>query len=207
MVGRSLAVDLSQITSDPLKNTLAELVVLSAHSYYNSQKHCGDLRQMFVVDEAHRILQADYLQRFALECRAYGLSLVLSSQYPSHFPTDISASMATKVIHGNGRDLVHVREICSLLGCSGREAEVAELGMFEAVYANKHARNSFIRTITYPHYLVLQELRRKGRISVDEVSAISGVDTAKQSALSIIKHWEKLGVCELREGFVVLLSS
>jgi hypothetical protein len=207
MVGRSLAVDLSQITSDPLKNTLAELIVLSAHSYYNSQKHCGDLRQMFVIDEAHRILQADYLQRFALECRAYGLSLILSSQYPSHFPTDISASMATKVIHGNGRDLARVREICSLLGCSGREAEVAELGMFEAVYANKHARNSFIRTITYPHYIVLQELRRKGRISVDEVSSISGVDTAKQSALSIIKHLEKLGVCELREGFVVLLSN
>jgi hypothetical protein len=205
MVGRSLAIDLSQIPSGALKNTLAELVVLSAHSYYNSQKHCGDLRQVFVIDEAHRILGADYLQQFALECRAYGISLVLSSQYPSHFPPDISASMATKVIHGNGRDMKHVREICSLLGLSNREVEVAELGMFEAVYANKHARNEFIRTITYPHYLFLQELRRKGRMTVDDVSAIRGIDTAKQSALSIIKHMEKLGVCELREGFVVLL--
>jgi hypothetical protein len=205
MVTKSLALDLSQIPSDPLKNTLAELVVLSAHSYYNSQQHCGDLRQMFVVDEAHRILQADYLQRFALECRAYGLSLVLSSQYPSHFPTDISASMATKVVHGNGRDLVRIKEICGILGCAGREAEVAELGMFEAIYSNKHSRNSFLRTIAYPHYLVLKELRKKGQLTVDQIPLIAGIDTAKLSAVSIIKHLEKLGLCELRDGIVSLL--
>jgi hypothetical protein len=205
MVSSSLALDLSQIPSDPLKNTLAELVVLSAHSYYNSQQHCGELRQMFVVDEAHRILRADYLQRFALECRAYGLGLILSSQYPSHFPTDISASMATKVIHGNGRDLVHIKDICSLLGCVGREAEVADLGMFEAIYSNKHSRNSFLRTIAYPHYLVLKELRKKGQLTVEQIPLIAGIDTAKLSAVSIIRHLEKLGLCELRDGVVSLL--
>jgi DNA phosphorothioation-dependent restriction protein DptH len=90
MVNLSAAIDFSQIPSDALKNALAELVVLSAHSYFNSQPHCGMLRQVFVVDEAHRVLAADYLERFALECRAYGVSLFLSSQYPSHFPAGIS---------------------------------------------------------------------------------------------------------------------
>lgn len=206
MITRSAVIDFSQIPSDPLKNALAELIVLSAHAFLNSQPHCGGLRQAFVVDEAHRILRADYLGQFSLECRAYGLSLILSSQYPSHFPREISASMATKIIHGNDRDVDRVREIVNLLGCQGREPEVAELGMFEALFSNKHHENTRIRTITYPLHLVLAALGDVGEMSREDVASIEGVDTSKLSAGNLARHLERLGLCELTNGSIRLIS-
>ncbi len=200
--------DLSQIPSDPLKNALAELIVLSAHSYYNSQPHCDSLRQVVAVDEAHRILQADFIERFALECRAYGVCLLLSSQYPSHFPSDVRDCMATKIIHGNDRDVERVREIVNLLDCKGRESEVAELGMFEAMYSNKHFRNTCVRTITYPVDLVLSALRQSegGELSREEISQIPGFDADKLSIGNIVRHLERLGLAEGTNGFVRLLD-
>lgn len=206
MVNLSAAIDFSQIPSDALKNALAELVVLSAHSYFNSQPHSGTLRQVFVVDEAHRILTADYLERFALECRAYGVSLFLSSQYPSHFPAGISSSLATKIIHGNDRDVDRVRDIVNLLGGIGREAEIADLGMFEAIFSNKHFRNVLLRTITYPLYLVLEALQQHGQMSREEIAQIEGVDTHKLSVGNIVRQLERLGLCESVEDKVRLVS-
>lgn len=196
MVNRSSAIDFSQIPSDPLKNALAELVILSAHAYFNSQPHCGTLRQVFVVDEAHRVLSADYLERFALECRAYGLSLLLSSQYPSHFPHGISSSMATKIIHGNDRDVDRVRDIVNLLGCTGSEAQIADLGMFEAFFSNKHSRNVNLRTITYPISLILAALRSSGTMSHNEIAHIDGIDIDKLSVGNLVRQLERLGLCE-----------
>jgi hypothetical protein len=207
IVDLSAAIDFSQVPSDSLKNALAELVVLSAHSYFNSQAHSGALRQAFFVDEAHRILGADYLERFALECRAYGVSLILSSQYPSHFPSGISSSLATKIIHGNDRDVERVREIVNLLGCSGREAEIADLGMFEAIFSNKHFRNTFIRTIPYTLHIVLTELETCESMTAEDIGNIPGIDVQKLSAENIIRQLERLGLCEFREGKLRLLKN
>jgi DNA phosphorothioation-dependent restriction protein DptH len=206
MVNLSAAIDFSQIPSDALKNALAELVVLSAHSYFNSQPHCGMLRQVFVVDEAHRVLAADYLERFALECRAYGVSLFLSSQYPSHFPAGISSSLATKIIHGNDRDVERVRQIVNLLGCPGREAEIADLGMFEAIFSNKHFRSVLLRTITYPLHLVLTALRQAGEMTHDQIAQIEGVDTQKLSVGNLVRQLERLGLCESIDDRVRLVA-
>lgn len=170
--------------------------------------HCGVLRQVVAVDEAHRILQADFIERFALECRAYGVSLLLSSQYPSHFPSDVRDCMATKIIHGNDRDVDRVREIVNLLDCKGRESEIAELGMFEAMYSNKHFRNMCIRTITYPVDLVLAALRQSesGQLSREDIANIPGLDTDKLSIGNIVRHLERLGLAEGTNGCVKLLS-
>ena len=206
MVEQSAAIDFSKILSDALKNALAELVVLSAHSYFNSQPHSGKLRQVFIVDEAHRILNADYMERFALECRAYGVSLMLSSQYPSHFPSGISSSLATKIIHGNDRDVGRVRDIVDLLGYPNRESQIADLGMFEAIFSNKHFPGGLLRTIPYAVYLVLVALQKCNAMSHEEISKIDGIDTTKLSVGNIVQQLERLGLCESVNGRVRLIS-
>jgi DNA phosphorothioation-dependent restriction protein DptH len=204
-VGTSLAemlatptiLDFSQIASDGIKNTLAELVVLSAHAYLNSLPHSGRLRTCIVVDEAHRILQADYVEKLALECRAYGVSLVLASQYPSHFPASVADCLATKIIHGNDRDRNRVKSIAGMLGLDGRDAEIADLGMFDAIFSNRHFRNVSIRTLSYPIRLVLEQLQQSGTLNRDQIAAIEGVDTDKLPVGNIIRHMQTLGVCEV----------
>ena len=87
------------------------------------------------------------------------MGVVLSSQYPSDFQKDISASLATKVIHGNGPDRDKVRSIINLLSIQDSEEHVKELGLFEAYVSNTQLGTVFINTLSYPYYLVLQKIK------------------------------------------------
>jgi hypothetical protein len=206
LVGRSAILDLSQIPSDEIKNTLAQLVVLSAHAYHNSQPHSGTIRQVLVFDEAHRVLNSDYMLRLVRECRAYGVAAILSSQYPSDFPGEISASMATKVVHGNGRDSEKVKTIVQLIGCDGREGDVANLDRFQAFVDNRHYPHTLVRTMNYPLYLVWSKLQELGTATREELSHAEGVDTSKLPIGNLVRQLERLGLAEEREGRVFLLE-
>lgn len=206
LVERSVVLDLSQIPSDEIKNALAQLVVMSAHAYYNSQPHAGSIRQVLVFDEAHRVLSSDFMPRLVRECRAYGVGTILSSQYPSDFPQEISASMATKIIHGNGRDIEKVKDIVRILGCEGQEAEVSNLDRFQAFVDNRHYPHTLVRTINYPLFLVWSHLRERGMATRAEICQIEGLDTSKLPVGNLVGQLERLGLAEEREGQVHVLG-
>lgn len=200
LVNRSMILDVSQIPSDEIKNALAELVVLSAHAYYDSQSHSGIIRQFLVFDEAHRILGSDFMTRLVRECRAYGVGTILSSQYPKDFPAEISGSMATKILHHNGRDAERVRNIVQMIGCSGREADVSNLGRFQAFVDNRHFPHTLVRTMNYPAYLVWIFLSHCGETARDKLANLEGIDTDKLPIGNLLKELERLGLIEEREG-------
>lgn len=206
LVNRATVIDLSQIPSDEIKNALAQLIVLSAHAYYNAQPHSGTIRQFLVFDEAHRVLSSDYMLRLVRECRAYGVGMVLSSQYPSDFPGEISASMATKIIHGNDRDAERTRAIVQLLGCEGREGDVASLERFQAFVDNRHHSQTFLRTMNYPLYLVWVKLQELGTATREELSQVEGIDTLKLPIVNLVHQLELLGLAEQREGRIVAIK-
>lgn len=205
LVNRAAILDLSQIPSDEIKNALAQLVVLSAHSYYNTQSQSGTIRQFLVFDEAHRVLASDYMLRLVRECRAYGVGTILSSQYPSDFPGEISASMATKIVHGNGRDIERVKVIAQLLGCEGREGDIANLERFQAFIDNRHYPHTLVRTMNYPLHLVWSFIRPGQPVTRDELARIEGLDPQKLPVQNLVKQMEKLGLAEEREGRIFLL--
>ena len=207
LVNRAAVLDLSQIPSDEIKNTLAQLIVLSSHAYYNSQSHSGAIRQFLVFDEGHRVLDSDYMLSLVRECRAYGVGTILSSQYPSDFPGEISASMATKIVHGNDKNTDRVKNIVQLLGCEGREEEIASMGRFQAFVDNRHHPHANLRTMNYPLFLVWTELQKlNGRATRDQLSQAEGLDTSKLPIGNLIYQLELLGLAEEREGCVLLLE-
>lgn len=206
LVNRAAVLDLSQIPSDEIKNTLAQLIVLSSHAYYNAQPHSGTIRQFLLFDEGHRVLTSDYMLRLVRECRAYGVGTILSSQYPTDFPGDISASMATKIIHGNGRDADRVKSIVQLLGCEGREGDIANLERFQAFLDNRHYPHMILRTMNYPLYLVWRKLQEFGNATREELSLAEGLDPSKLPIGNLIRQLERLGLAEERDGRVFLLE-
>jgi DNA phosphorothioation-dependent restriction protein DptH len=206
LVNRAAVLDLSQIPSDEIKNALAQLVVLSAHAYYNTQPHSGTIRQFLVFDEGHRVLGSEYMLRLVRECRAYGVGTILSSQYPSDFPAEISASMATKVVHGNGRDSDRVKAIVQLLGCEGREGDAAGLDRFQAFVDNRHCPHTLLRTMNYPLYLVWSKLKEVKVAAREELSRVEGIDTSKLPIGNLVHQLERLGLVEEKEGQVFLLG-
>jgi DNA phosphorothioation-dependent restriction protein DptH len=205
LVNRAAVLDLSQIPSDEIKNALAQLVVLSAHAYYNTQQHSGPIRQLLLFVEGHRVLTSDYMLRLVRECRAYGVGVFISSQYPSDFPAEISASMATKVVHGNGRDIERVKTIVQLLGCVGREGDVAELERFQALVDNRHHRHTRIRTMNYPLFILWSRIEEVESATREELSRVEGIDTSKLPIGNLIHQLELLGLAEERDGRVTLI--
>lgn len=205
LVNRAAVLDLSQIPSDQIKSALAQLIVLSAHAYFNSQPHSGSIRQILVFDEAHRVLESDYMLSLIRECRAYGVGTVLSSQYPSDFPGEISASMATKILHGNGRDNERVKAIVQLIGCSGREGDVAGLERFQAFVDSRHSPHTLLRTMNYPLYLVWLQLLQAGTMTQETLARAAGIDTSKLPIGNLVRQLELLGLAEEREGQVIAL--
>jgi hypothetical protein len=206
LVNRSMILDLSRIPSDEIKNTLAEMVVLSAHAYYNAQPHSGAIRQVLVFDEANRILGSDFMTSFVRECRAYGVGMILSSQYPTDFPGDVSSSMATKVIHGNDRDADRVKDIVQLIGCAGREADVSNLDRFQAFLDNRHSPHTLIRTMNYPLYLIWCFLLQNEEATREEIASLEGIDIEKLPINNLVRQLEKLGLAEEKEGRIRLLQ-
>lgn len=202
LVGRSVVLDLSRIPSDDLKSTLAKLIVLSGHSYLNTQPHSGAIRQFFVFDEGHRVLDSTYMASMARECRAYGVGVILSSQYPSDFPGEISASMATKILHGNGRDTERIRGIVNMIGFEGHEGEVANLEPFQGFIDNRHYPHTLLRTMNYPLYLAWSELLGTGTATRDELSTVDGLDVARLPIANLVRQLERMGIAEERDGRV-----
>lgn len=205
LMNRSIIIDLSQIPSDEIKNTLAEMIVLSAHAYYNSKPHSGFIRQVLVLDEAHRVLESRFMKSLVRECRAYGVGIILSSQFPSDFPGEVSSSMATKVLHGNGRDADRVKNIVQLIGCAGREADVSNLDRFQAFVDNRHSPHTLIRTMNYPLYLVWSYLLQHGEATREEISNIEGLDTDKLPLKNLVQQLERFGFAEEKEGRIRII--
>jgi len=205
LVNKAAILDLSQIPSDEIKNALAQLIVLTSHAYYNAQPHSGYIRQFLIFDEGHRVLSSEYMLRLVRECRAYGVGTILSSQYPSDFPSDISASMFTKIVHGNGRDAERVKEIVQLLGCGGKEGDIASLGRFQAFVDNRHYPHTLLRTMNYPLYLVWAKLKELGEAARNELSQAEGLDTTKLPIGNLLQQLEIMGLAEEREGRVFIL--
>jgi hypothetical protein len=206
LTDKSMVIDMSQVSSDEIKNALAQLVVMSAHAYFNSLTHSGTIRQMFVIDEAFRVLDYEFMADFVLQCRAYGVGMVLSSQYPSQFPPDVSSSMATKIIHGNGRDSNRIRDIVHLIRCEGREADIAALDRFQAFIDNRHNPHTLLRTMNYPLYLVWSKLRECGKMTREDLSVVDGINPSMLSIGNLIHQLELMGLAEEKDGYVSLLN-
>jgi DNA phosphorothioation-dependent restriction protein DptH len=207
LIEASTILDLHQVPSDEIKNALAQLVVMSAHAYYNSEQQAGDVRQFLVFDEAHRVIGSDYMLRLVRECRSYGVAVVLSSQYPSDFPGDVTSSMATKLIHGNNAEADKVRDIERILGMQGKEGEVATLGMFEAFLDNRHHVQSRVKTMNYPAYLAWRYIEGRDNVTFGDLASVPGLDPGKLPVAAIARQLEELGLVEVRGDRVIDIFS
>jgi DNA phosphorothioation-dependent restriction protein DptH len=201
-----MVIDLSMIPSEEIKNALAQLVVMSAHAYFNSIPHSGTIRQLFVIDEAFRVLEYESMADFVLQCRAYGVGMLLSSQYPSQFPIDVSSSLATKVIHGNGRDSNRIRDIVQLIRCEGREGDIAGLERFQAFIDNRHQPHTLIRTMNYPLYLVWSRLQELGSATREELTSVAGVNPTMLPINNLVQLLTRMGLAEEKDGKINVIS-
>ena len=159
VINESYIIKVSDIQNDNIKNAIAKLIVVSAHGYYLGSEHKSNVSKYFVFDEAHRILDSAFVEKFIRECRAFGVGVLLSSQQPDDFPDDVLGQLATKIIHGNEGIAKLTKKIKDLISFSQDDRFINNLQTFEAIVNNQDYNNFIIKTLSWPHLMVLEAIK------------------------------------------------
>ena len=172
IINASFVIKVSDIQADKVKNAIAKMVVVSAHGYYLSSEHKSNVSKYFVFDEAHRILDTEFVEKFIRECRAFGVGVLLSSQQPDDFPDDVLGQLATKIIHGNEGIAKLIKKIKDLISFGQDERFIKNLQTFEAIVNNQDYNNFIITTLAWPHLMILEVIKSfQTGVSFDDLNS------------------------------------
>ena len=150
-------VRLSQLPGDQVKNAVAEFFLMALYSFLIRREHPHRLERILVLDEAWRLVQSPFLEPLMREGRAFGLGVILATQFPKDLPDQIAGSTGTRLFF-NQTKAEQVREIQrTLVGkTSGTEADhlgnlVRGLAPMECILQNLHYR-PWVRLRAIPHF-------------------------------------------------------
>ena len=120
----SAVVRLSQLPSDEVKNSVAEFFLMALYNHLIRQPQIHRLGRLLILDEAWRVVESPFLTPLMREGRAFGLGVVIASQFPRDLPEAVRGSTATRLFFSQGQ-VEQIREIQrTIVGkTSGPEAE------------------------------------------------------------------------------------
>jgi hypothetical protein len=159
VINESYIIKVSDIQNDKIKNAIAQLIIVSAHGYYLGSEHRSNVYKYFIFDEAHRILDSAFIEKFTRECRAFGVGVLLSSQQPDDFPEEVLGQLATKIIHGNEGIAKLTKKIKDLISFSQDDRYINKLQTFEAIVNNQDYNNFIVKTLSWPHLMILETIK------------------------------------------------
>lgn len=152
---------LSQLPGDQVKNAVAEFFLLALYSFLIRRPQPHRLERLLVLDEAWRLVNSPKLEPLMREGRAFGLGVIIATQFPRDLPEAIAGSTATRLFF-NQTKAEQVREIQrTLVGkTSGQEADhlgslVRGLAPLECLMQNIHYR-PWARLKAVPYYARLE---------------------------------------------------
>ena len=153
---------LSQLPGDQVKNAVAEFFLMALYSFLIRREHPHRLERVLVLDEAWRLVQSPFLEPLMREGRAFGLGVVLATQFPKDLPDQIAGSTGTRLFF-NQTKAEQVREIQrTLVGkTSGTEADhlgnlIRGLAPMECILQNLHYR-PWVRLRAIPYFSLVAE--------------------------------------------------
>lgn len=153
---------LSQLPGDQVKNAVAEFFLMALYSFLIRREHPHRLERLLVLDEAWRLVNSPFLEPLMREGRAFGLGVIIATQFPRDLPDQIAGSTATRVFF-NQTKAEQVREIQrTLVGkTSGQEADhlgslIRGLAPLECVLQNIHYK-PWVRLKAIPYYARLAD--------------------------------------------------
>jgi len=124
MMAVGTVVRLGQLPGDETKNSVAEFFLMGLYNYLIRQPQTHQLGRLLVLDEAWRLVQSPFLTPLMREGRAFGLGVLIATQFPRDLPETVSGSTATKVFFSQTQ-LEQIREVQRTVAgkTSGPEAD------------------------------------------------------------------------------------
>lgn len=151
---------LARLPGDQVKNAVAEFFLMALHSYLMRREQPHALRQVLVLDEAWRLVSSPFLIPLMLEGRAFGLGVIVATQFPRQLPEEVSGSTATRLFFGQttAEQIRHIQR--TLIGkTGGPEADhiahvIRGLTPMQCVLQNAHYR-PWVKVEVTPYYALL----------------------------------------------------
>lgn len=157
---------LSQLPGDQVKNAVAEFFLMALYSFLIRRAQPHRLERLLILDEAWRLVNSPFLEPLMREGRAFGLGVIIATQFPRDLADQIAGSTATRLFFSQTK-AEQVREIQrTLIGkTSGSEADhlgnlMRGLAPLECVLQNIHYR-PWVRLRAIP-YFARTETERHG---------------------------------------------
>lgn len=124
VVEQSTVIRLAQLPGDEVKNSVAEFFLMALYNYLIRQPQSHRFTRLAVLDEAWRLVESPFLEPLMREGRAFGLGVVIASQFPTDLPTAVAGSTATK-LYFSQTNVEQIRDIQrTILGkTSGADAD------------------------------------------------------------------------------------
>lgn len=157
LMTKPAVLDLHALPTDPLKSALAEMTIMQLHNHALRGEQPRRLTRLVILDEAHRAATSPGLMRLAREGRAFGVGLVIGTQYPGDMPQDLTGSLATRLFLFNSEATHRRSTVQTLLGTtSSTEARqladtLSKLAPFEGTFSNQHYQ-PYRMVKVKPHY-------------------------------------------------------
>jgi DNA helicase HerA-like ATPase len=155
---------LSQLPGDQVKNAVAEFFLMALYGFLIRREHPHRLERVLVLDEAWRLVNSPFLEPLMREGRAFGLGVVIATQFPKDLSDQIGGSTGTRLFF-NQTKAEQVREIQrTLVGkTSGTEADhlgnlIRGLAPMECILQNLHYR-PWVRLRAIPYFSRIAEER------------------------------------------------
>lgn len=124
LLGTPTVIRLSQLPGDQVKNAVAEFFLMALYSFLVRREQPHRIERLLVLDEAWRLVNSPFLEPLMREGRAFGLGVVIATQFPKDLMDQIGGSTATRIFFSQTR-AEQVREIQrTLVGkTSGTDAD------------------------------------------------------------------------------------
>jgi len=117
-------VRLGQLPGDETKNSVAEFFLMALYNFLIREQQTHRLGRVLVLDEAWRLINSPFLEPLMREGRAFGLGVLIATQFPRDLLETVSGSTATKLFFSQTQ-LEQIREVQrTIVGkTSGAEAD------------------------------------------------------------------------------------
>jgi hypothetical protein len=156
-INRKVCLKLSDLPTDEVKSALAEIIIIQLHGYALHGEQPRRLKRLMVFDEAHRVKDSQRLESLAREGRAFGVGIVIGTQFPGDIPETMAGNLATQLFLMNNQATHRRFVVTQLLGStSGPEGRsmldaISKLQPLEGVFTNAHYNGGvFVRIL--PHW-------------------------------------------------------
>ena len=154
----SAVVRLGQLPSDEVKNSVAEFFLMALYNHLIRQPQIHALGRLLILDEAWRVVESPFLTPLMREGRAFGLGVVIASQFPRDLPEAVIGSTATRLFFSQGQ-VEQIREIQrTIVGkTSGPQAEhiasvVRGLTPLTCLMHSTHYNDPYVRVSITPYF-------------------------------------------------------